>query len=111
MSHIQDFCNLGYASACPYLPAHYDWDAIRFSVAKVSQQQVTICFVCELAHAPIEHGKLIFDLADEVWLNPHGDARVHRLATCYLESYRARNAREAKEASPANADDEEPAAV
>ncbi|MFY9905568.1 MAG: hypothetical protein WBD45_09745 [Terriglobales bacterium] len=88
--HIQEFCNLGYAAACPHLPQHRDWDAIRFSVAHSSQQQVAISFVCELAHAPMEHGKLIFDLVNEVWIIQHPDPRVLRLATSYLQSYRAR---------------------
>jgi hypothetical protein len=88
--HIQEFCNLGYATACPHLPQHRDWDAIRFSVAHTSRQQVTICFVCELAHAPIEHGKLTFDLMSEACLNANPDARVLRLATSYLQAYRAR---------------------
>jgi len=89
-AQIREFCNLGYATACPHLPRGRDWDAIRFSVARVSREEVTICFVCELAHAPIEHGELTFDLAREVWLNAHPDPRVLRLATCYLETYRAR---------------------
>jgi hypothetical protein len=46
--------------------------------------------VCERAHAPIEYGKLTFDLAAEVWLRTHHDARVLRLATCYMQIYRAR---------------------
>ena len=49
-----------------------------------------ICFVCELDHAPIEHGKLTFDLVSEAWLNAQPDPRVLRLATCYLQTYRAR---------------------
>ena len=89
-THIREFCNLGYATACPHLPVSRDWDAVRFSVARAGQDQVTIGFVCELAHAPIEHGKLIFDLVSEVWLNAHPDPRVLTLATCYLETYRAR---------------------
>jgi|HubBroStandDraft_1064217.scaffolds.fasta_scaffold91435_2 hypothetical protein len=92
--HIREFCNLGYASACPHLPVSRDWDAIRFSVARAGQDQVTIGFVCELGHAPIEHGKLTFDLVSQVWLNSHRDARVQRLATCYLETYRTRTAQE-----------------
>ena len=87
---IREFCNLGYATACPHLPLRRDWDAIRFSVARASGEQITICFVCELAHAPIEHGKLIFDLASEDWLNADADPRVLRLATCYLQTYRVR---------------------
>jgi hypothetical protein len=90
-THIREFCNLGYATACPHLPPRRDWDAIRFSVARAGREQVTLCFVCELDHAPIEHGELTFDLASEVWVNPHADARVHRLAICYLEAYRGPN--------------------
>jgi hypothetical protein len=59
-------------------------------VVRASREQITICFVCELAHAPIEHGKLTFDLAGEVWLNAGADPRVLTLANCYLQTYRAR---------------------
>jgi hypothetical protein len=61
---------------------------MRFSVIKLRPGQVTICFVCELAHAPIEQGTLVFDLVNEVWLNAHRDPRVLRLATSFLQSYR-----------------------
>jgi len=89
-AHIREFCNLGYATACPHLPQRRDWDAVRFSVARASRDQFTICYVCESGHAPIEHGELIFDLASEVWLQPHPDLRVLTLATCFLHAYRAR---------------------
>ena len=89
-THVREFCNLGYASACPHLSPRRDWDAIRFSVARDGREQVTICFVCELNHAPIEHGKLIFDLVNNTWLTPPADSRVLRLAACYLQTYRAR---------------------
>jgi hypothetical protein len=89
-AHLRKFCNLGYATACPHLPPDRDWDAVRFSVARAGREQITITFICELDHAPIEHGKLIFDLAGEAWLNPHTDARVLRLAACYLQTFRAR---------------------
>jgi len=89
-THIREFCNLGYATACPNLPQRRDWDAIRFSVARASREQVTICFVCELDHAPVEQGNLTFDLANGAWLNLHQDSRVLTLATCYLQTYRDR---------------------
>jgi hypothetical protein len=89
-AHIVEFCNIGYATACPHLPAGRDWDAIRFSVASVSRNQVTICFTCELGHAPMESGKLTFDLATDSWLKEHPDARVGTLANCYLHAYRIR---------------------
>jgi hypothetical protein len=90
IAHLREFCNLGYATACPHLPRHCDWDAVRFSVANANAHRLTLCYVCELAHAPIEHGKLTFDLANEVWLNVHSDPRVLTLADAYLQAYRAR---------------------
>ncbi|MBZ5616003.1 MAG: hypothetical protein LAO23_18510 [Acidobacteriia bacterium] len=89
-AHVREFCNLGYATECPHLPRHRDWDAVRLSVVRTSPEQVTICFVCELNHAPIEHGKLTFDLVNDAWLNMHPDPRVLRLATSYLQTYRTR---------------------
>jgi hypothetical protein len=93
--HLRDFCNLGYAAGCPYLPHLRQWDAIRFSVAHVSRDQLTISYVCELAHAPVDFGNLIFDLASETWLDsaPLGqNSPVIRLANSYLHTYRARTA-------------------
>ncbi len=94
---IRDFCNLGYATGCPHLPGFRDWDAVRFSVASTTANQITLCYVCELAHAPKAHGTLTYDLAAEVWRDsPEAtseaarDARVRRLATSYLQAYRMR---------------------
>lgn len=91
-SHIRDFCNLGYATRCPHLPTERDWDAVRFAVARVSDEQIILSYVCELGHAPIEHGNLIFDLSGERWQKAHADARVRRLADSYLHTYRTRQA-------------------
>lgn len=90
---LKDFCNLGYAVACPHLPAEREWDAVRFSVASAGPEQVTFRYVCELGHAPIESGKLSFDLRRETWVNAHSDSRVRRLANCYLETHRAQSTR------------------
>ena len=87
---LHDSCNLGNACACPHLPRDRDWDAVRFSISATSSEQITLWYVCELAHAPIEHGKLTFHRIEERWLNPHADSRVQRLAVCYLEAYRSR---------------------
>lgn len=87
---IREFCNLGYATSCPHLPRLRDWDAIRFSVARAGREQVTIHFICELDHVPIEHGQLTFDLVNETWLNMRADERISTLAASYLHSYRSR---------------------
>jgi hypothetical protein len=89
-SQLREFCNLGYAAGCPHLPAGRDWDAVRFSVASVGCEQVTFGYVCELDHAPVEHGRLSFDLRRGTWINTHSDSRLQRLAGCYLETYRTR---------------------
>ena len=88
-SQIREFCNLGYATSCPHLPQTRDWDAVRFAVARVCGEQVTLSYVCELGHAPVEHGTLTYDLSGERWLKAHTDARVRRLADSYVRSYRA----------------------
>jgi hypothetical protein len=88
--HTREFCNLGYATQCPHLPHRRDWDAVRFSVARTGQDQVTLHFVCERDHAPIEHGKLTYDLVSEAWHDVHSDPRVLTLAGCYLQAYRER---------------------
>jgi hypothetical protein len=87
---VRDFCNLGYATACPHLPEHRDWDAVRFSVANANAQQLTLRFVCERSHAPIEYGQLTFDLESENWLNLHPDPRVLALADAYRQTCRSR---------------------
>lgn len=87
---IRDFCNLGYATACPHLPHSRDWDAVRFSVASSSADQVTLLYICEREHAPMAHGTLTYDLAGEVWRDSPSDPRVRRLANSYLQAYRVR---------------------
>jgi hypothetical protein len=98
---IRDSCNIGYATACPNLPSLRDWDAVRFSVASTTPNHITLCYVCEFAHAPKAHGTLTYDLAAEAWHHASGersndatnDARVRRLAASYLQAYRARGVR------------------
>jgi hypothetical protein len=89
-SHIREFCNLGYATACPHLPATRDCDAIRFCVASSSADQIKLAYACERSHAPIAHGTLVYDLPGELWLDPHPDPRIARLAASYLHAYRIR---------------------
>jgi len=89
-AYVRDFCNLGYATTCPHLPRTRDWDAVRFSVAGCSAEQITLCYVCELGHAPVEHGTLTYDRRGEVRREATSDARVLRLASSYLRAYRAR---------------------
>lgn len=87
---LKDFCNLGYAKGCPRLPRERHADAVRFIVTQDRDGQVGLYFTAERDHAPREHGPLTFDRAQQRWLAPHPDARVQRMAECYLQSYFSR---------------------
>ena len=89
-SYIRDFCNLGYAAACPHLPRARDWDAVRFCVAGSSAEHITLSYVCEFGHAPVQNGTFTYDLKTEVWRDPPADLRLRRLASSYLHAYRMR---------------------
>ena len=84
---LRDFCNLGYAASCPRLPKERRFDAVRFSVARESDSHLLLWFVCEIAHRPAEHGQLDYDAALGQWASSHADARIQKMADCYMQSY------------------------
>ncbi len=98
---LEAFCNLGYASGCGWSSAECRWDAVRFAVSapreEMSQvspdlaasrpRSLVLRYVCEKDHRPAEHGDLEFDLSRATWLQRHDDARVQKMAECFLESY------------------------
>jgi hypothetical protein len=88
--HIQDCCNLGYASECPRLPEQRTADAVRFGVLRFSQNEVELRYVCEKNHRPGEHGTLTFLKGENRWVRPHSDPRIQKMAECYLDSYLVR---------------------
>jgi hypothetical protein len=99
---LETFCNLGYASSCSWAPADRPWDAVRFAVtapAKSSRQLrqdspgelpvriLRLTYVLERDNRPSAQGELEFDLTRTVWLHRHEDARIQKMAECFLESY------------------------
>jgi len=99
---LQAFCNLGYASSCSWAPGKATWDAVRFSVsapdssaredsrnpsADAPARILRLIYVCERDHRPVVHGDLEFDIAQAMWLRRHADARIQKMAECFLESY------------------------
>jgi hypothetical protein len=95
---LESFCNLGYAHDCAWAPRELVWDAVRFApcvpcdadkdtTGVVAHRIVELRYVCERAHRPVEHGILEYDLARATWARPHSDARVQKMAKCFLESY------------------------
>ena len=92
---LHQYCNLGYATQCARLPRDRSCDAVRFSVAHDRGSQLLLWFVCESGHRPAGHGMLEFDVRLGRWITPHPDARIQRMAECYLESYMLRKTRSA----------------
>jgi hypothetical protein len=98
---LEAFCNLGYASSCSWAPQERVWDAVRFAVSAQPDPAgrkekaggdfptriLRLKYVGERNHLPVEHGDLEFDLSRASWLRPHDDARVQKMAECFLESY------------------------
>ncbi|HZT34021.1 MAG TPA: hypothetical protein VFA33_29285 [Bryobacteraceae bacterium] len=80
-------CNLGYAHACPRFPRGAPADAVRFSVIRDQNGLVSICYVLERDHAPVEHGSLVYARGSRTFVAAHPHPRVQRQAEAYLESY------------------------
>jgi hypothetical protein len=92
---LRDSCNLGYARNCPNLPAERAWDAVRFAVAQDGETRIVVCYVCEAGHRPVEHGTLEYEVAQRSWIRSHPDARLQKMAECYLQSYTEKTRAEA----------------
>jgi len=97
---LEAFCNLGYASPCTWAPSQRAWDAVRFAVVSPEvfvrrdepgsnslARTLQLRYVCERDHRPVNHGELVFDLANVLWLRRHDDPRVQKMAECFLETY------------------------
>jgi hypothetical protein len=95
-------CNLGYADSCGRRPLVRVWDAVRFAVRANALRagsndgesigRIELQYVCERESRPVEHGTLEFDAVGLKWLRSHGDARVQKMAECFLDGVLARRA-------------------
>ena len=84
---IREGCNLGYAQTCSRRPQVSPWDSVRFGVTRECDQRLLLCYVCEKDHRPSDHGTLEYDAATGCWTALHSDARIQRMAECYIETY------------------------
>jgi hypothetical protein len=82
---LRSGCNLGYAKNCTRLPAARHADAVRFALGEESSGVLHVRFASELAHLPASHGELLYEKASATWLSSHEDARVQRMAECYVQ--------------------------
>ena len=97
---LREHCNLGYAVKCSRLPQARAADAVRFSIVRHSGDRLTICYVCEAAHHPVEHGNLEYDQSRAFWPVRHPDDRLQKMAQCYVEVYLQRRIQSAAAAAP-----------
>lgn len=95
---LEAFCNLGYATGCTWAPQERRWDAVRFAVSArrgntngEPSQLIRICYVCERDHLPVERGELEFDAQQFIWIKPHADPRLQKMAECFLKSRMDKN--------------------
>ena len=79
-------CNLGYAKSCSRLPEERQADAVRFVLGEERDGVLRVLFACERNFLPAAHGVLLFDQAKGIWPQPHDDARVQRMAECYVQT-------------------------
>ena len=87
---LTEFCNLGYAKACPRLPQKRAWDAIRLCVTRDRENMIAVMYVCEANHHPREHGVLEYDSVLDKWVSTHRDVRIQKMVECYVQSYLSR---------------------
>ncbi|MEY2412466.1 MAG: hypothetical protein QOD84_1072 [Acidobacteriaceae bacterium] len=92
-NEVREFCNMGYALKCSRLPSMREWDAVRFSVVRDWRSHLSLQYVCEINHIPSEHGKLEYDVTEAKWTASHNNARVQKMAECYVEAYLLRQSR------------------
>ena len=99
---LEAFCNLGYATSCPWAPRERQCDAVRFAVSapelrgnskdpETQARILRLVYVFEQNHLPVKSGELEYDVSRGVWVACHEDRRIQRMAECYLEAYLKKN--------------------
>jgi hypothetical protein len=71
-------------------PGEITGGACRNGEREATKHNLQVRYVCEREHRPVEHGQLEFDLIESRWPRPHSDARVQKMAECFLTSYLTR---------------------
>jgi hypothetical protein len=84
-NELKSGCNLGYAKHCGRLPANRHADAVRFILGEECDGVLHVRFASELAHQPASHGELLYEKASSTWPRKHDDARIQRMAECYVQ--------------------------
>jgi hypothetical protein len=84
---------MGYAGACPHMPANRCIDSVRFAVARDEDSRIVLHYVSESCHEPEEYGRLEYDCQSQNWLASMRDPCLQRQAECYVAVYLERRPR------------------
>lgn len=95
---LQESCNLGYAK-CSRIPEQRESDAVRFGIAFDRGSEIVLSYVLERSHSPASHGSLNCNLLTGDWAPAHPNARIQKMAECFLQSYLVRRSPQALAAS------------
>lgn len=95
---LQESCNLGYAK-CSRIPEQRESDAVRFGIAFDRGSEIVLSYVLEKSHSPASHGSLNCNLLTGDWAPAHPNARIQKMAECFLQSYLVRRSPQALAAS------------
>ena len=72
---------------------------MRFVLGEEKDGVLRVRFSCERDYLPAGHGELLYEKSSDTWLLKHEDARVQRMAECYVETQIERRAASAAGAS------------
>jgi hypothetical protein len=92
--HQRELCNCGYAQGrCDRFPGGDSPDAVRLSVTEDTPARLSLVYVIEKDHVPVEHGTLEYAVADARLDGPVISDILAQQAQAFLESYLSRRAK------------------
>ncbi len=86
----------GYAAGCTWTPKEREWDAVRLGVlagrsykggTQPVDRVIQLRYVCERNHRPSADGVLQFNCTSAMWVEPHPNPRLQKMAECFLDSW------------------------
>jgi len=85
---LSDCCNMGYARGrCSRFPQAAGPDAVRFTIARDSDQRILVSFAVERDHRPHSQGSLEFSRTAGTFASLNSDPLIEKQAGAYVASY------------------------
>lgn len=85
---LSECCNMGYARGkCARFPKAAGADAVRFAIARDSDQKILVSFAVERNHHPHAQGSLEFSRAAGKFAASESDPLLEKQAGAYVASY------------------------